>query len=327
LRAVTHLRIQLPLIDPAHYISRFCALLEFGDDTRKVADDAARLVQRFDRDWMRTGRRPSGICGACILLAARMNNFRRSVQEIVQVVKIADSTLKKRLEEFKSTPSGGLTVQDFRTMWLEEEANPPAFEDARDRDRRMKGLGEKGKKRGRSEVVDGENEEENEGVTVESEAATKRTKRDTVLPDISNVTPEGNVASTSRRPFEIEGTLLDEDALGSPDASFHFTDALLDNLPPTTPANEDEEAIAAEVSQYLQSSEDAAISITMPPPVQPPAPTMSTSTSTNGTTDDWTAGIDDEELDMYLLDEVEVQKKTRMWVEFNKEYLEKIAGK
>lgn len=82
-------------MDPSHYISRFAALLEFGDETPKVAADAVRLVARMDRDWMRSGRRPAGICGACLLLAARMNNFRRSVQEIVQVVKIADTTLKK----------------------------------------------------------------------------------------------------------------------------------------------------------------------------------------------------------------------------------------
>ena len=79
------------------------------------------------RDWMQIGRRPSGICGACLLLAARMNNFRRSIEEIVQVVKIADVTLQKRLAEFKETASGSLTVSDFRTIWLDETADPPAY--------------------------------------------------------------------------------------------------------------------------------------------------------------------------------------------------------
>ena len=36
-----------------------------------------------------------------------MNNFRRSVAEVVQVVKIADSTVRKRLEEFRRTGSAG----------------------------------------------------------------------------------------------------------------------------------------------------------------------------------------------------------------------------
>ena len=104
--------------------------MEFGDETHKVATDVIRLVQRFDRDWTTRGRRPAGICGAgsaALLLAARMDNFRRSVQEIVQVVKIADTTLKKRLEELKATPSGALTLADYRNVWLEDEMDPPAF--------------------------------------------------------------------------------------------------------------------------------------------------------------------------------------------------------
>ena len=49
------------------------------------------------------------------------------MEEIVQVVKIADTTLKKRLDEFKATPSGNLTLADFRNVWLEEEMDPPAY--------------------------------------------------------------------------------------------------------------------------------------------------------------------------------------------------------
>ncbi|CAE7159831.1 unnamed protein product [Rhizoctonia solani] len=127
LKLVRELNLNLPLIDPAHLIARFAALLEFGEETNKVVIDATRLVTRFSRDWMTHGRRPAGICGACLLLAARMNNFRRSIQEIVQVVKIGDETVKKRLEEFKLTPSAALTMHDFRNVMLEEAADPPSF--------------------------------------------------------------------------------------------------------------------------------------------------------------------------------------------------------
>ena len=54
-----------------------------------------------------------------------MNDFRGCVVVIVQVVKIADSTIKKRSEEFSG--SEGLSVADFRSVWLEEEIDPPAF--------------------------------------------------------------------------------------------------------------------------------------------------------------------------------------------------------
>src|SRR6266542_3003499 len=36
-----------------------------------------------------------------------------------------------RLEEFKVTPTGKLSVQDFRNLWLEQQCDPPAFTRAR----------------------------------------------------------------------------------------------------------------------------------------------------------------------------------------------------
>ncbi|KAJ1995394.1 transcription factor TFIIIB subunit brf1 [Coemansia sp. RSA 1358] len=130
-RLVNVLNLQLPIVDPSLYISRFASMLEFGERTQQVCMDAIRLVQRMDRDWIRTGRRPAGICGACLLIAARMHNFRRTQREIIRVVKIADTTLRRRLEEFRTTPSGGLTVADFRSLWLEQSVDPPAFTNGR----------------------------------------------------------------------------------------------------------------------------------------------------------------------------------------------------
>ncbi|KAI9841514.1 MAG: transcription factor TFIIIB subunit brf1, partial [Thelocarpon superellum] len=108
-------------------VHRLAARLEFGRKTERVATDAIRLVQRMEKDWMTTGRRPSGICGACLILAARMNNFRRTVREVVYVVKVTDMTINKRLEEFKVTPSSALTVEEFRTIDLTRGHDPPAF--------------------------------------------------------------------------------------------------------------------------------------------------------------------------------------------------------
>lgn len=127
LKLVKQLNLNIPAIDPSLLISRFASMLEFGEETQQVANDAIRLVQRFSRDWIFTGRRPAGICGAALILAARMNNFRRSIEEVVQVVKIADVTIKKRLEEFGETPTSQLTITDFRAVDLNEENDPPAF--------------------------------------------------------------------------------------------------------------------------------------------------------------------------------------------------------
>lgn len=121
------LNLTLPHVDPSLYISRFAVALDFGDYTQRVAQDAVRIAQRMDRDWITSGRRPAGICGACLLIAARMNGFRRTTREMIYVVKVADITIQKRLQEFNQTESAQLSVRDFRTIWLEKRADPPSF--------------------------------------------------------------------------------------------------------------------------------------------------------------------------------------------------------
>ena len=103
----------------------------------RVANDAVRIVQRMNRDWMTPGRRPAGICGAALILAARMNNFRRTVREVVYVVKVQEQTIFNRLEEFKGTESSTLTVDEFRSIDLERHADPPAY--AKQKDGKKKG--------------------------------------------------------------------------------------------------------------------------------------------------------------------------------------------
>ncbi|KAI8927947.1 cyclin-like protein [Entophlyctis helioformis] len=117
----------LPLVDPSLYISRFATKLDFGDQTQLIIKDSNRLVQRMNRDWIQTGRRPSGICAASLFIASRMHGFDRTIREIVMVVKICEGTLRKRLKEFQETPSSNLTVTDFQTIWLEEAKDPPSF--------------------------------------------------------------------------------------------------------------------------------------------------------------------------------------------------------
>jgi transcription factor IIIB subunit 2 len=114
-------------IDPESLIYRFAKQLEFGPSLMAVAGEAVRIVQRMNRDWMTTGRRPAGLCGAALILAARMNNFRRTVREVVYIVKVTETTISTRLNEFSSTESGELTVDQFRSVQLENTHDPPSF--------------------------------------------------------------------------------------------------------------------------------------------------------------------------------------------------------
>ncbi|KAG5335176.1 hypothetical protein C0989_002013 [Termitomyces sp. Mn162] len=363
LQLVQTLNLRLPLVDPSHYISRFAALLEFGDETHKVATDAVRLVQRFDRDWMTRGRRPAGICGAALLLAARMNNFRRSVEEIVQVVKIADTTLKKRLDEFKNTPSGSLTLADFRNVWLEEEMDPPAFIKGKEREEaeraameeaakgddneveeqigkgRSKRKGSKKKKRKRSESSDGE---ENTQDVRKLSAPSKASPLDPALlnqgilqgmmqpvplfmpdhdmddsdfiidPALLN-TEQSLLHSESENPPDLQSS-----PQSSPSDCPSSSSALV--APPTSQVDETVSTVLAEeVATFLSNTQGAMLSGALDEAEERRLASI--------TVDDELLGLDEEELDRFLLSEAEVKIKERVWVELNKDYLEAIAAK
>ncbi|XP_012344124.1 LOW QUALITY PROTEIN: transcription factor IIIB 90 kDa subunit [Apis florea] len=127
--------INIPSVDPCLYIMRFANKLEFGEKTHEVSMTALRIVQRMKRDSIHSGRRPSGLCGAALLMAARLHEFNRSPADIIKIVKVHESTLRKRLIEFGDTPSSALTLEEFMTVDLEEEQDPPAFKIARKKDR------------------------------------------------------------------------------------------------------------------------------------------------------------------------------------------------
>ncbi|XP_062125993.1 transcription factor IIIB 90 kDa subunit [Drosophila sulfurigaster albostrigata] len=129
--------INIPSVDPCLYIMRFANRLQLGAKTHEVSMTALRIVQRMKKDCMHSGRRPTGLCGAALLIAARMHEFSRTLADVIGVVKIHESTLRKRLSEFAETPSGGLTLEEFMTVDLEREQDPPSFKAARIKDREL----------------------------------------------------------------------------------------------------------------------------------------------------------------------------------------------
>ncbi|KAF2687211.1 hypothetical protein K458DRAFT_361767 [Lentithecium fluviatile CBS 122367] len=139
---------------------KFCRKLEFGENSHTVANDACRLLKRMKRDWMVQGRNPAGLCGACIILAARMNNFRRTVREVVYVVKVADTTINSRLYEYRRTPSSALTVDQFRTYGpqLKVKTQPPAIYKRAEKEQRAEE-----RKRKAAEALEAEAEEGEDG--------------------------------------------------------------------------------------------------------------------------------------------------------------------
>ena len=135
--------VNLPLADPSLFIQHFAEKLELGDKKIKVIKDAVKLAQTMSRDWMYEGRRPAGIAGACLLLACRMNNLRRTHSEIVAISHVAEETLQQRLNEFKNTNSAKLSVKEFRhedtdTTQAEINCKPPSYQKNRLKEKKLK---------------------------------------------------------------------------------------------------------------------------------------------------------------------------------------------
>lgn len=388
LQLVQTLNLQLPLVDPSHYVARFAALLEFGEETQKVTLDAIRLVQRFDRDWMTKGRRPAGICGACLLLAARMNNFRRSIEEVVQVVKIADTTLRKRLEEFKNTPSGALTLTDFRTVWLEDEMDPPAFTKGKEKERE-----EAEDEEEMDEDATGKKRKRKKGKGKSDGRKKKRKKRRVGIEDSdeeAEETPEPepephatHAPAEPARPY-FDPALLHQgifsgasqsDPLFFPDPADEQDSAALDNnenidpallgisqpFPSNTtlaPTQHSTQAFPSTSATLVEDLDKAGASDLRQKlgdlPEEHPAEASASKVLTDEVTTflhnaqgeqlvealqeaderrraqaevvDELLGLDEDELDAFLLTEDEIKIKERVWVEMNRDYLEAIAG-
>ncbi|XP_021911887.1 transcription factor IIIB 90 kDa subunit-like isoform X2 [Carica papaya] len=100
------------LVDPSIFIPKFTnSLLAGGNKT--VVRTARDIIASMKRDWMQTGRKPSGICGAALYIAALSHGLKCSKLDIVKIVHICEATLTKRLVEFENTESGSLTVEEF----------------------------------------------------------------------------------------------------------------------------------------------------------------------------------------------------------------------
>jgi transcription factor IIIB subunit 2 len=304
LKMTSTLQLHMPNIDPAVYVHRFAKHLEFGNDQFKVAQDALRLIKRMNRDWMVQGRRPSGICGAALILAARMNNFRRSVREVVYIVKVADETIHKRLQEFKETNSGDLTVQEFRSMWLEQEHDPPCFGPKKKR------------KRVREVNDDGEVLDDPEETTDEPDpkrVKRKEVKRDKdgfVIPAIpmdpetarseGGAPPPGKTKKTSK----AKETATEKDFFIPDDQSNEIIEATIESEINSLVNDKSCEAIVEELHQ----AHEAALA------ALPKNAASDDPDNLKDVDDDW-------EVQGAILDDKEVEIKERVWTELNKDWI------
>ncbi|XP_069581175.1 BRF1 general transcription factor IIIB subunit b [Brachyistius frenatus] len=322
--------INAPAIDPCLYIPRFAHMLEFGVKTHEVSMTALRLVQRMKRDWMHTGRRPSGLCGAALLVAARMHKFRRSVKDVIGVVKVCQTTLRKRLTEFEDTPTSQLTIDEFMRVDLEQECDPPSFTAGQHKTKMQQLEQELAKK---LDEVEGEISCYKDEIETELEKSRPKL-RGIYAAYAKEVDPQDEEVLSSAS--EPEVTAAEDDELQA--ATQHLTQDFLCQViqEEEGPGKKTDEGIcepekagegphrqAAPVAAILGKLSTAASLV-----LQQTFQTFDESEAGGKPEDEQSEGgeldlegIDDQEIEKYILNETEVQVKTELWIKQNAEYL------
>ncbi|KAK7336311.1 hypothetical protein VNO77_16848 [Canavalia gladiata] len=123
LRLGEHPIVQKP-IDPSLFIHKYAKNLLKRGGSKLVSDTALSIIACMKRDWMQTGRKPSGLCGAALYIAAFAHGFKCSKPDILRIVHVCEATLTKRLVEFENTESSSLTIEELNMMAKEHEENP-----------------------------------------------------------------------------------------------------------------------------------------------------------------------------------------------------------
>ncbi|KAM4690827.1 transcription factor IIIB 90 kDa subunit isoform 2-T2 [Rhinophrynus dorsalis] len=300
--------INAPAIDPCLYIPRFAHMLEFGDKNHEVSMTALRLVQRMKRDWMHTGRRPSGLCGAALLVASRMHDFRRTIKEIIRVVKVCESTLRKRLTEFEDTPTSQLTIDEFMKVDLEQECDPPSFT-AGQRKIRLQQLEQELAKK----LDDMEGEITSYQDEIENEL------------EISRPKPKGIYASYSRDDSEDNTSSIfeDEDDEELEAAANHLNKDLYSSIPDPSNSNCYEHTIKPLPIESLLGPLPTAASLGITDSIKECITAKEQEKRDNAEDGELDLnGIDDNEIDRYILNEKEAEIKKELWMRENADYLQ-----
>lgn len=271
---------------------------------------------------MHTGRRPSGLCGAALLVAARMHKFRRTVKDVISVVKVCQTTLRKRLTEFEETPTSQLTIDEFMRVDLEQECDPPSFT-AGQQKAKMKQLEQELTKR--LDEVEGEISCYREEIETELEKSRPKLRGvyAAYAKQIDIEEAEGSSVTSDPEEPEMEDAQLQA-------ATQHLTQDFLCQVIQEEGKNKG----TGDSNQEAGPEEDGVGPWREVPPLAAILGKLTSSCSLNlqpapqtpegdpcegGVLD--LEGIDDQEIEKYILNDTEVQVKTELWMKQNAEYL------
>ncbi|KAI3988121.1 hypothetical protein MKX01_011910, partial [Papaver californicum] len=281
-----------------------------GERNPDVPKTALRIIASMKRDWMQTGRKPSGLCGAALYISALSHGLKYSKANVVSVVHICEATLTKRLVEFENTESGSLTIEEFEMKAVEYEKQGSSLQELNlatksckkvDLLCEHKGTGNPHFAHGLCKACYDDFFILSGGLQGGSEpAAFQRAERERMAKAAtdSNAEESSLLEKSSKHLFEENQDVTEKEKLGPKPSQYIGTQegatvghkVVEEGASDQPQCDDDMEAIAGDTSESLSD-------------------------------------IDDDEVDGYLHNEVEKQYKKIIWEEMNKEYIEEQTAK
>lgn len=222
-----------------------------------------------------------------------MHDFSRKPDDIVRVVKIHESTLRKRLLEFGETPSSSLTLDEFMNIDLEAEQDPPAFKAARKKDKERL-----------SKITD---ESELTALQIEIDAALERDFQTNSRKRKINIGAGGSV------PVDVYDENTETDKFIK-ESTFDIINECMND--------EDEPEEAPVKVESLGMKPDLIALCTVSEKEQNQIAANENATEQINDLD--LEGLDDDEINGYILSETEALHKDKLWKQMNAEYLQQV---
>jgi len=94
---VREMNLKVTQLDPVNYISRYISNLELSQKTHTMA---IQLLEKAQKKEITSGKNPLGLAAAAIYAASKLNEEKRTQNEIAAAVGVTEVTLRNRYKDF-----------------------------------------------------------------------------------------------------------------------------------------------------------------------------------------------------------------------------------
>ncbi|NQU98530.1 hypothetical protein HQ533_03615 [Candidatus Woesearchaeota archaeon] len=97
---VRKMDIRVTQSDPVNYVSRYISNLELSQKTHTTA---IKLLEKAQKKEITSGKNPLGLAAAAIYAASKLNEEKRTQNEIANAIGVTEVTLRNRYKDFVDT--------------------------------------------------------------------------------------------------------------------------------------------------------------------------------------------------------------------------------